>query len=293
MSAPTSEPLRVSAYIPCYNNAKTVEQAIAGIQRQTIPVDEIFVVDDGSTDDSAAVVERLGVRVLRMETNQGRGAVRARAMETARNEFVLCCDATMELAANFLEIALAWFSNKEIIGAYGRCRDRHARSTLDRWRARHLFKQNISFKVAHFHHLSTYGAIVRKSSVRAAGNYNPLLRHGEDFDLGSRLQPIGDVVFDPKLEVQPVVHNTLFQLMERYSRWNRAAIQTYTISDFIESHVVTWKILIPRDLKDGDWSSALISAMVPYFSAAYADKRSLSFSPRPAAEPTASLQGKP
>ncbi|MCE0522310.1 MAG: glycosyltransferase [Methylacidiphilales bacterium] len=283
MTPPTSKSPPVSAYIPCYNNARTIGLAIQGIQNQTHPINELFVVDDGSTDNSVDVAEGLGVRVIRMGKNMGRGATRAQAMEMARNEHVLCCDATNRLSANFLETALKWFSSEEVTGVYGRCLDPNARTTVDRWRARHLFKQDIPYYTGHQAYLSTYGAMVRKSAVLKAGNYNKLLRHGEDFDLGVRLLALGDVVFDPALEVAPVISNTLFQVMERFSRWNRSSITTYTLSDFIDSHVLAWKILIPQDLKHRDWPAAIISATLPYFSVAYADKRSFRFSTKPAA----------
>lgn len=282
----------VSAYIPCYNNARTLELTIQGIQSQTHPVDELFVVDDGSTDNSAAIAEGLGVRVLRLGQNNGRGAVRAQAMETARNEFVLCCDATNQLSENFLKIALEWFSSEKVVGVYGRLCDRNAQSAIDRWRARHLFQQDISYKIVRQSDLSTYGALVRKSVVLKVGNYNRLLRHGEDFDLGVRLNALGDVIFDPALEVEAVARNTLFQVMERYTRWNRSTIKAYTLSHFIDSHILAWKILIPRDLKNGDWAAALISATMPYFSIAYADQRSFRFSNKPAPSETNPLQSK-
>jgi glycosyltransferase involved in cell wall biosynthesis len=251
------------------------------MQNQTYPVDELFVVDDGSADNSADVAEGLGVRVIRMGKNQGRGAVRAQAMEASRNEFVLCCDATNRLAPNFLETALKWFSTEQVVGVYGRWVDRNPRTAIDRWRARHLFQQELPHKVEHRNYLCTYGAITRKSAVLRAGNYNSLLRHGEDFDLGTRLLAVGDVVFDPALEVEPVVHNTLFQVMERFTRWQRTSDKIYTPSHFLQSHVVAWKILIPRDLDRRDWPAALISATLPYFAVAYADKRSFSISAKP------------
>jgi glycosyltransferase involved in cell wall biosynthesis len=293
MTPSASESQAVSAYIPCYNNAATLGLTIQGIQNQTHPVNELFVVDDGSTDNSADVAEGLGVRVIRMGKNQGRGAVRARAMEEARNEFVLCCDATNRLSPNFLETALKWFSNERLVGVYGRWVDRNARTAIDRWRARHLFQQEISLPVRHQSTLCTYGTVVRKSAVLRAGNYNRLLRHGEDFDLGIRLTAMGDVVFDPALEVEPVTHNTLFQVMERFTRWNRASIRTYTLTHFIDTHILAWKIFIPRDLRKGDWPAALISAMLPYFAVAYADSRSLTFSAKSTLEKETPLQTKP
>ena len=276
MATPVSHSQPVSAYIPCYNNSKTVGLTIQALQNQTYQIDELFVVDDGSTDNSAQVVEGLGVRVIRMGKNQGRGAVRAQAMTAAQNEFVLCCDATNRLPANFLETALAWFASEEVIGVYGRWVDRNPQTAVDRWRARHLFQQDISQHVRHRSYFFTYGAVARKSAVLKAGNYNSLLRHGEDFDLATRLLPIGDVIFDPALEVETVVQNTLVQVMERFTRWNRTLDKIYTPFHFLQSHVVAWKILIPRDLNKRDWQVALISAMLPYFALAYADKRSFS-----------------
>jgi len=74
---------RISAYIPVYNNSHTLQLALRSIMRQSHPVADVFVVDDGSTDGSAEVAERLGVRVLKQPSNLGRGAARARAMEAA------------------------------------------------------------------------------------------------------------------------------------------------------------------------------------------------------------------
>jgi glycosyltransferase involved in cell wall biosynthesis len=270
-SIPGSPP--VSAYIPCFNNAATIRLAVEGIQKQTHPVEELFVVDDGSSDNSAGIVESLGVRVIRLGTNQGRGAVRARAMETARHEFVLCCDATNRLAPDFLEGALKWFSNENVLGVFGRWYDPNTRNVVDRWRARHLFQQELVHEVKHHCDLATYGAVVRKSVIMRLGSYNPLLRHGEDWDLGIRMMRVGDTVFDPALEIEPVARNTFFQVMERYCRWNRAGIRKYGLREFIDSHVVSWKILMPRDLEKRDWPAALITAMLPYFSLALADKK--------------------
>jgi glycosyltransferase involved in cell wall biosynthesis len=60
----------ISAYVPCFNNEATVGQALASLQRQTYPVDELFLVDDGSTDGSRAVAEQMGVRVVAMGCNR-------------------------------------------------------------------------------------------------------------------------------------------------------------------------------------------------------------------------------
>src|SRR5215471_16169083 len=108
--------ISVSGYIPCYNERTTVAAAVRSVCNQTVPPDEVFVVDDGSTDGS----ERLSdVKVLRSHLNQGRGAVRALAMTVARSELVLGCDASLELDRNFLENAMPWFREPSVAAVFG------------------------------------------------------------------------------------------------------------------------------------------------------------------------------
>ena len=69
--------MKISAYVPCFNNSDTLTLAVDSIRAQSVPVDEWFVVDNASTDGSA---ESMEARVLRLEQNAGRGGARARAM---------------------------------------------------------------------------------------------------------------------------------------------------------------------------------------------------------------------
>ena len=66
----TDETLNILALIPAYNEAQRVGEVIAG-GRQYLPV---LVVDDGSTDDTAAVATQNGATVLSQRPNQGKGA---------------------------------------------------------------------------------------------------------------------------------------------------------------------------------------------------------------------------
>ena len=96
----------VSAYVPCFNNAATVRRAVESLLAQTVPPDEIIVIDDGSTDGSCEQLAGLPVRSIRHETNLGRGATRGHAMREVRHEFVLSCDATNALpTATYDDIA--------------------------------------------------------------------------------------------------------------------------------------------------------------------------------------------
>src|SRR2546422_421624 len=62
----------VSVIVPTYNRRETIQAAIASVQRQTFTDWELIVVDDGSTDDTAALIEGSDPRlVLIRQKNQG------------------------------------------------------------------------------------------------------------------------------------------------------------------------------------------------------------------------------
>jgi len=63
--------LRIAAAIPAYDAAASVGAVVEATCAQ---VSDVLVVDDGSHDDTAAVAARAGARVLKQETNQGKGA---------------------------------------------------------------------------------------------------------------------------------------------------------------------------------------------------------------------------
>jgi len=55
-------PSRISVIMPCYNAARYVEEAVACVMNQTYPDVELIIVDDGSTDGSVEILERLAAR---------------------------------------------------------------------------------------------------------------------------------------------------------------------------------------------------------------------------------------
>lgn len=84
----------VSILIPCFNAERWIGQAIESALAQDGPAIEVVVVDDGSTDNSLAVVRQFGDRV-RWETGPNRGGnpARNRLLALARGEWVQYLDA--------------------------------------------------------------------------------------------------------------------------------------------------------------------------------------------------------
>jgi glycosyltransferase involved in cell wall biosynthesis len=258
--------MNYSAYVPCFNNSSSVGEALRSLQAQAPPPAELFLVDDGSTDESRSFAELLGVPVVSMGRNSGRGAVRACSMELASCEYVACCDATNYLPPDYVARALHWFADLRVAAVCGPISQQHPKTQVDRWRGRHLFKISSTMTVQHRSLLSTYGCVVRASAVREVGNFNPNLRHSEDVDLGQRLLNAGfDVIFDPSLCVYSGISNTTQEVLERYWRWYAGPGESVSLVGYARLVWYSLRVMVLHDLRDRDLGSIPITLLCPHY----------------------------
>jgi glycosyltransferase involved in cell wall biosynthesis len=100
----------VSICIPVYNGADMVERALRSVEAQTVRPLEVIAVDDGSTDDTPRVLERLereGRLVAVRQANKGLPGARNTAIRHARGEWIVPLDCDDELDPRALELGLA------------------------------------------------------------------------------------------------------------------------------------------------------------------------------------------
>jgi glycosyl transferase family 2 len=96
--------MKSSIVIPCYNGARFLPFTFESLFSQTRPADEVILVDDGSTDESAEIAARAGpsVTVIRQK-NQGESVARNVGLKAAHGDYVLFLDADDMLAPESLE----------------------------------------------------------------------------------------------------------------------------------------------------------------------------------------------
>jgi glycosyltransferase involved in cell wall biosynthesis len=118
---------RVSVVVPNYNYARYLPQRLASIFAQDPPPFEVIVLDDGSTDDSLAVLAELSkrhpIRVVAGEANSG-SVFRQwqRGVREARGDLVWIAEADDLAEPNFLSSLLPAFRHPEVVMAYAQSR---------------------------------------------------------------------------------------------------------------------------------------------------------------------------
>lgn len=107
---------KVSVIIPTYNRAQLIGRAIQSVLNQSYKDLEIFVVDDGSTDDTERVIKEFQkqdkrIRYIRHEENKGAAAARNTGVKNAKGEYIAFQDSDDEWFLEKIEKQVKVFEN--------------------------------------------------------------------------------------------------------------------------------------------------------------------------------------
>ena len=100
--------MRVSVIIAAYNAEAYIAEAVESVLGQTLPPDEVIVIDDGSTDGTRNVLGQFGDRITVLnQTNSGQAVAVNKALAAAQGELIGFCDADDLWTPRKLELQLA------------------------------------------------------------------------------------------------------------------------------------------------------------------------------------------
>ena len=187
---------KISTLIPCYNQAHLIGHVVSALLAQTIPPDEIIVVDDASQDESASVVKSLPVILIQHTNNLGLSHARNSAIKAATGDILVFIDADAVAAPNLIETLLTGYQHPRsanLGGVGGRGIETQLNSVYDRWRANHSsqgFGPKVRDDVPFL-----YGLCMsfRRSAIETVGGFDPFFSQtcGEDVDIGIRMRRAG------------------------------------------------------------------------------------------------------
>ena len=189
---------RISTIIPLYNGATYIEAALRSVMRQTLPPNEVIVVDDGSTDNGAEIVRRLAAEypiTLLSKANGGQSSARNFGAVHATGDLIALLDQDdiwypdhlAELVKPFLRprsTALGWvYSNLDEIAANGHMLVRSFLTTLG---SQHP-KRDIFACLKQDMFILPSASLISREAFDAVGGFDERLSGYEDDDLFLRL----------------------------------------------------------------------------------------------------------
>lgn len=206
----TQEKVSVSFVIPCYNKAETITRAVESVVNQTIPIDEIILVDDGSTDDSLEVIEGLTLTYENVfavaQDNAGVAHARNAGIRNTRSKYVVCLDADDWVDPNFAEVCMAELEADRTLGmAYTKLKTvfPNGDSQISRWPAEFDYNAQLRGK----NQVPTCAMFRREAWVRSGGfrqRYAPTGAGSEDAAFWTMLGALG---YEGKLAVNEALFN--------------------------------------------------------------------------------------
>jgi glycosyltransferase involved in cell wall biosynthesis len=184
---------RVSVVMPAYNAAPFIAESVASLLSQDFTDFELIVVDDGSTDATADLIESIDdprVRLARNPVNVGIAASRNRGVELSRGEYVAWQDADDVSAPTRLSRQVALLDARPevvIVGGFlhffGRGRESVRRYAPD--------DATVRARIFRYSPVAQPAAMVRRSALITAGPYDSAMEPSEDLDMSFRLGSLG------------------------------------------------------------------------------------------------------
>ena len=110
----------ISVIIPAYNSAETLPACLQALSRQTLPTDEVIVVDDGSQDSTVELAQQAGVKVV-AQSHSGPAAARNLGARSARSQadLILFTDSDCEPGPDWVRVLCQPFADENVVGVKG------------------------------------------------------------------------------------------------------------------------------------------------------------------------------
>jgi glycosyltransferase involved in cell wall biosynthesis len=186
-------PPKVSIVITTYNRAYCISDAIQSALDQTLPVAEVLIIDDGSTDNTAEVVESFHSDKLRYvkKENGGLADARNRGVAEAAGDFIIWLDDDDLLLPYMHEVYIATLSKDPNIDiVYGDYRFVDADGKILYDLEHDEFYQNNAFYISRLLmglRVPHGGSMFHKSVYEKYGLYDPSFDSVDDYDLFIRI----------------------------------------------------------------------------------------------------------
>lgn len=223
----------ISVLIPCYNRANDIENAILSVQNQTRPADEIIVVDDASSDQSASIVRKCGVKLICHESNRGPAVARNTAFSASTGEIVIFIDSDSIADQRMIETIMSIYENplesERLGGVGGRSIEAFSQGLANQWRSLHARQDHGKSSKIDVEYLFGLCCSYPRKVFNQVGGFDSFYpkNAGEDLDIGIRIRQAGyRLIYTPAAFIYHQHRDTiksLKQVQYNWTYWNLIA----------------------------------------------------------------------
>jgi GT2 family glycosyltransferase len=232
-----------SVIIPTFNGASRIGNCLDSLAKQAAGRDvEILVVDDGSTDHTADVVNSYSsVRLIR-QANAGPASARNHGALEAKGKILLFTDDDCVPMADWLEAMLALFEDTEVVGAKGVYRTRQKSVAARFVQIEYEDKYRLMAGVPSIDFIDTYSAAFRRDRFLEMAGYDTSfpVACAEDIELSYRMSARGwKMKFVPAAIVYHTHPNTFLSYLKKkykFAFWRVLAVRKNPSKGVKDSH---------------------------------------------------------
>jgi len=221
----------LTVIVPAFNEAATIGETIRSLQEQSVPPEEIVVVDDCSTDGTGSAARDLGVTVIRPPQNTGsKAAAQTFALGRVRSEFVMAVDADTILERDAVENLMRAIREPGVAAACGFVLPRRVGTLWERGRYVEYLLAFTWYKPIQDYYekpmiSSGCFSIYRTAVLRRAGAWTARTL-AEDVDLTWRLYSDGHGVrFVAEAVGYPIEPQSFAFMRKQLRRWSHGFVQ--------------------------------------------------------------------
>lgn len=273
----SEEPL-VSIIVPCHNEEECIVQTIEYLENQEYKNIEIIAINDASTDRTPDILRELqksqsNLRVINMQTNQGKGMGLTMGAMAAKSEFLICIDADALLDTKAIRYFIWHFLNFPRVGAItGNPRVRNRTSIIGKIQVGEFSSivgmiKRTQRVIGKIYTVSGVIAAFRKSALMSVGFWsNDMVT--EDIDISWKLQlKFWDIRYEPRALCWILMPETVKGLWRQRLRWAQGGIEVlikYGKSMFNWKQRRFWPIYLEY-VVSVIWAHLLALTVVVYF----------------------------